>query len=369
MYTFKEKSCVNCGSDRSVEITQALDNRIKDYIRVVECMECGLVFLNPGPTEEDYISFYRSGKGGGGATPSRDKAIKDKQFEAPVLTDFLRCNIPDLSEMNAIDVGSGWGGFLHYLRPFVKKLSSIEIMPGAKELIRNNFDVDFVECSRVMEGFSQGTFDLITSIAVIEHYPEPLLALQDYYEALKEGGYLLIFTPDVLSMSFVNGPNSYFKFVHPYYYSVSTLQSLLRKIGFGDFTYWLSQPSLPLWSVRYPDLYAPGDIMLIARKITETGNGEEMIDHLETVREKYTQALLIDDRLKNARTLWLNNLSIPVRLLSKAVPYVRPNHYQYFAEQYWSTHGGLEYVHDSSINHKFDRFLSRMYYEMACKFS
>lgn len=366
MDTFKEKTCAVCGSNTSVEITRVLDSRIKNYIRVVGCVECGLVFLNPGPTEEDYVNFYRSGKGGGGAIPSREKAINDKKFEAPVLTDFLHRNIPSLSRMKAIDVGSGWGGFLHYLRPFVNKLSSIEIMPGAKEFIRNNFDVEFLECSRVMDGFSPGTFDLITSVAVIEHYPDPIRALQDYYEALREGGYLLIFTPDVHALSFVSGAQSYFKFVHPYYYSIFSLQTLLRKIGFGDFTYWLSQPSLPLWSVRYPDLYAPGDIVLIAKKVTKTENKEDKgFSHLEMIQEKFAKALWMDDRLAKARALWLSNYSIPVRLISKAVPYVRPNHYQFFAEQYWAAFGGEK--KNVTINHNFDRFLSRMFYKLACR--
>ena len=53
---------------------------------------------------------------------------------------------------------------------------------------------------------------MITSTAVIEHYPDPVSAAMDYYDALKPGGVVFIYTSNVKEMCFKNGVNQYFKF-------------------------------------------------------------------------------------------------------------------------------------------------------------
>ena len=369
MDNFKDKSCAVCGSNNNVLIDQVTDFRIKMTIKAVVCQGCGLVFLNPGPTESAYLAFYRNQMGGIAAAPSLKKVIKDKEYQGSILSDFMCRNIPSLSTLKAIDVGSGWGGFLHYLKPLVKELASIEVMAGAKKFIQDNFNVSFAECARILECYPEKSFDLITSIAVIEHYPDPISALNDYYYALKDGGYLLIYTHDVRALCVGEGVNSYFKFVHPYYYSANTLRALLAKIGFGDFRYWVSKPSLPLWSVRYPDAYAPGDIILIARKVDRFESKNTILyDDYRLMLKYYSEAILIKKYLLKARELWLGNFSIPIRLLSKLVPHIKQNNYEFLAKQYWANFDeGRKHISDYSFSHQFEQSLSRLYYSIAVK--
>ena len=58
----KKIDCAVCGSDRSELLVVARGNRGLNYIAaehpVVICLDCGLVYLNPQHSAEDYESYY-----------------------------------------------------------------------------------------------------------------------------------------------------------------------------------------------------------------------------------------------------------------------------------------------------------------------
>ena len=360
---FEEKKCALCDNDSNfIELVVCKDLRIKQDVRAVICPNCGLVFLNPGPTEKSYLDYYANIMGQDVPPPLKSDIITRKKVIGPIIIRFLKDNISDMSSKDAVDVGSGWGGFLYYLKPHVKSLVSTEVFSPAISYIEKEFDCQVYNVPRLKAAFQAKSFDIITSTAVIEHYPDPKSALLDYYHALKDGGFIFLYTPDIKGMHFNSEISQYFKFVHPYYYSVNTLKSLLSKAGFKAISHWSSEPAYLTRSIRYPNLIEPGDIMLLARK-DRLSRPESMAykDDPNEIISIFQKAKENNIRFQNARSLWLSHMSIPLRLLCRMIPYNEPDKYAAIAEQYESEFGHTNERPRNKLPKRLESYLLRLY--------
>jgi SAM-dependent methyltransferase len=332
---FESKTCIICGNiEHFQELVLTKDRRIHQTVRTVICRDCGLVFLNPGPTEEGYQSYYQNTLGARISPPRREDIIRKKALLAPLQIRFIKDCLGDISSLDTVDVGSGWGGFLYYLKPEVRTLASTEILP-VKEYIEREFQCPLSSVARLSDGFPPASFDLITATAVIEHYPDPLPVVLDYAQALRPGGTLFLFTPDVKGMCFSLGTEQFFKFLHPYIYSVNSLRSLLSKAGFTDFRYWSSRPDYSTRSIRNPVHVISGNILMLARKGKTPG--QDMIlyrdDPLE-ILEIFKRQQIIEDEYQKRRLIWLSPWAKPLRAAARLLPKSSKNNYLSMVEQY-----------------------------------
>ena len=364
---FEEKKCALCDNDsKFIELVVCKDLRINQDVRAVICPNCGLVFLNPGPTEKSYLDYYASIMGQEDAPPSRNDIIDKKRVIGPLFVNFLKNNICDMSTKDVVDVGSGWGGFLYYLKPDVKSLVSTEVFGPAIRYIEKEFDCRVYNVHRLKEAFLKNSFDLITSTAVIEHYPDPISAILDYYYVLKDGGYLFLYTHDIKGMCFDFEISQYFKFVHPYYYSVKSLKSLLRKTGFKTVSCWSSKPAYSTRSIRYPNQIEPGAMMVLAKK-DGLSHPEPMIskDDPNEIISIFNKAKEKKLRFQIARRLWLSHLSIPFRLLCRMIPYNEPDKYAPVREQYEAEFGFTDKRQKNDLSQILERYLLTFYSFLA----
>ena len=71
--------CNNCGSFNSAPLVKFKQDEapgiLDDRFQAVVCANCGLCFLNPQPTHEDYIRYYQSK----GATISQRRRAVTKE--------------------------------------------------------------------------------------------------------------------------------------------------------------------------------------------------------------------------------------------------------------------------------------------------
>jgi SAM-dependent methyltransferase len=93
-----------------------------------------------------------------------------------------------------LDAGCGSGRTLEELARF-GEVHGLELDPGAAEVARGRGPFD-VQIGRVEElPWEADTFDLITSLDVIEHTPDDRVALRELRRVCKPGGWLLVTVP------------------------------------------------------------------------------------------------------------------------------------------------------------------------------
>ena len=98
------------------------------------------------------------------------------------LEQFVRAN--GFSGKRALDVGSGRG----YLQDVVENYTGLDISPSARRFYHKNF----VLGSATAMPFPDNQYDLVWSIWVLEHVPNPEQALREMRRVVKDGGILYL---------------------------------------------------------------------------------------------------------------------------------------------------------------------------------
>lgn len=297
-------SCVNCASQPEVH-QPIIQTRVTHYghmqgdpLSVVVCPICGLVFLNPQPTPTALDQFYSA------EYYAKAPAIKDastltmeKRWQRDFLYTWMVKNLPEaVQNWEILDIGAGYGTWLSWFNP-TNHLAGIESSRQACEVARTVFDLEMYETDFLNNNLPKGKYDLVTGLAIIEHFNDPLQALVEMNRLLKIGGVLYLQTPDVHGMVLRQGAARYFKIVHTFYFSLETLSSLLLKAGFDIIASRRRPPLIETSGFLYPDNYWSGELDLLAVK-RENRELETAKLHPYTSNDKETVLNSLDTALR-----------------------------------------------------------------------
>jgi len=153
---------------------------------VVECRSCGLVYVNPRPTQESMRSFYPPGY------HTRGEATHEARYA--LQTQML----PDLSGKRLLDLGCAEGDFLRFLRrrhPGATLCGMDFYAPPASVEGVELFRGDLSEAP-----FPAGSFDIVTAWAVLEHVHAPLRHFREIHRLLAPGGRFLCLVTNAESL-------------------------------------------------------------------------------------------------------------------------------------------------------------------------
>lgn len=175
-------------------------------LRIMECIECGLVFLSSFTHINDE-HYENSGMHLGGSASSFEAWLKETGIDDDRRFEMLR---PRLAGKTVLDFGCGAGGFLHRAMSTASKVAGVELEKRVKEYWDGKIDIFHdIECI-------DNCYDLITAFHVIEHLKDPRSVLRSLGEKLSAGGTLVVEVPN----------------------SEDALLTLYDSSGFQDFTYW-----------------------------------------------------------------------------------------------------------------------------------
>lgn len=235
-------------------------------IHPVICKNCGLIFLSPRWSKEDYHVFY---------THYYDRLYrletkKDYGTSAVIhnigeIWSRIKGQIKPGSEMNILDVGCGYGYGLKYLQDQLPgaSLYGIESSPDgiktlqSKEvgatLITDDFDLPW-------ENEYEGKMDLIVLRHVFEHLLNPVETLNKLRKALKPNGVIYFAVPDMIDVrtdlrDYKNWWEYIFRSVHTYYYSKDTFVKTLE-IG-GLFPVIMGEEKEEIWCLAGKNKLTP----------------------------------------------------------------------------------------------------------------
>ena len=179
------RACNICRSDRIQKIDQDFN--------FCRCDSCGYVFDSPRPSFEEISAFYsQAGK--------YDVWLKEDRAR-----DLLwRRRLKKLSQSGArgslLDIGAGYGQFLHHAQPFFSKVTGTEVSESAIAIAKEKYGLTLLAKQVEELDLPPKSVDTITLFHVLEHVPDPRKLVALCHALLQPQGILAVAVPnDVLA--------------------------------------------------------------------------------------------------------------------------------------------------------------------------
>lgn len=220
-----ELACYLCNISDSVLRHQGV--RDNPSINVMECPECGLVYLS----SFDHINdrFYEESMMLGGAVDLnhyRKRSLMDDTRRLNALKE-------EISTKSVLDFGCGGGGFLSLAKPITNRIAGVELDNIIRLTLRHDEGLDVFESIEHIEG----QYDVITMFHVLEHLKDPVGMLKRLEMHLNENGKMIIEVPSANdALLKLYGSEAFAKFTywscHLFLYTPETLSRIVKKAGF-----------------------------------------------------------------------------------------------------------------------------------------
>ena len=241
--------CPAC--DRDARSARTVHRRERDAL--VRCPHCQSLFSNPRYTPDELEELYRQeyyDEAVAGDQP-RWAAQENADVLHRTTLKILRKRYANLrgSGRRVLDYGCGLGFFLAAARavgfaPFGIELSQVAATHARETL---GLDVSTI-ADDPLASVSDGTFDLVTAWAVIEHVIEPRRVLEQLVGKLKPGGVLAISLPSLSCWRYRIEGGKWFNIVNPThltFFSLAAIRTRLGELGLRDpvrAIYWGGRP-------------------------------------------------------------------------------------------------------------------------------
>lgn len=225
--------CRLCGSERLRLLTARSD------LRLVSCRECR--FASAWPTAEldtrgRYADYYHG-------------AILEAPHPEERYEEWLREVEQQVGRGRLLEIGAGSGGFVQAALGRGWRVDATEVSESGLAHLRRT-------AARVFAGdlcdarFDPGSFDVVVSLEVLEHLPEPRPHLAEVARVLRPGGLLLLTTPNFggLSRRLLGWRWRVIDAEHLGYFSSRTLRGELRRLAFDHVSVRSRSLDVTTWS-------------------------------------------------------------------------------------------------------------------------
>jgi 2-polyprenyl-3-methyl-5-hydroxy-6-metoxy-1,4-benzoquinol methylase len=217
-------NCYLCQSDK--HITRPGSVRDNEDVNILECDNCGLVFLSSfGHIKK---SHYEDSGMHDREVLDIDKWLKATEEDDKRRYQFVKEKITNKS---VLDFGCGIGGFLNLVKNSASKADGVELEKALKSSFKQRKLNVFPNLSLV-----KSRYDVITAFHVLEHLEKPKEILKQLSKFLTEGGEMIIEVPnsnDALLTLYENKPFQNFTYwsQHLFLFNEKTMSELVEQAG------------------------------------------------------------------------------------------------------------------------------------------
>jgi 2-polyprenyl-3-methyl-5-hydroxy-6-metoxy-1,4-benzoquinol methylase len=258
-------TCYLCGAEGSI-----LYGRLRDGLfgapgewDLKKCSnsECGLVWLDPLPTETDlhkiYATYYTHQATTGQFAHAGTSSLLSRKVRLALLLvyrrllclmglDRARFNVAtmylaDEKPGKLLEVGCGSGAFLNRMRSRGWYVQGVEVDAKAATVAEETFGVPVCVGSLEKASYPGASFDVVAMNHVIEHVHDPITLLKECYRILRPGGRLVVVTPNVRSLGHTRYGRDWRGLEPPrhfHLFAASTLETVARRALFRQVETW-----------------------------------------------------------------------------------------------------------------------------------
>lgn len=218
----KTINCPICGLNNSKFLFKI--DRFNNTYSIVNCKDCGLLYVNPQPTEQELVKHY---------SKNYNYSYMQQNKESGKDRDDSK-EISNIKKGILLDVGCGSGLFLLAARKHGFIVRGVDLSTKMTKYGKNRFGLDlsnrdFLELSKNKQ------FDVITMRHLLEHVTNPINFIRKSRELLKKDGLLFLEVPNIDSFparicgkawQWMTPP------AHLFFFSPKTIKKLLEKESF-----------------------------------------------------------------------------------------------------------------------------------------
>ena len=226
------EACILCGGKRAENVSTR-DRRRRPLTSVL-CMECGLVYHSPIPTDAELEAFYRDAyrlEYKGAAVPSRRQIVRNFTY---VQAFFERNAALFANARTCLDVGAGSGEFLFFAQSLGMEAKGIEPNKGYAAYARESLGLDVATAFIQEADYPQGGADLIRLNHVLEHLNRPVDSLRALGRWLADDGVIYIEVPNIENYADTKSRGNIFHFGHVFNFNPWTLRACAGLAGFEE---------------------------------------------------------------------------------------------------------------------------------------
>ncbi len=201
---------------------------------MVRCLQCGFIYQNPRPSEEERLESYQAYLPQAAAEIEAWGRMMEPVFRKAA--DLIERDIP---RGRLLDVGTGYGFFLALMHARRWEVMGLEISPTGARYGQERWGLQILPQPWEKASFPEKEFDVVTALYVIEHLPDPLAFLREVHRILRPGGMIVLRYPhttpikDILSIMRIKNHLYHLPF-HLSDFSPKTMHRALTKAGFAQ---------------------------------------------------------------------------------------------------------------------------------------
>lgn len=205
----------------------------KGTLNFVRCNSCGLVYINPQPTDNEINALYTEEYYRPWGLDSNSAIVAEMKIST--FEDKLDKVENFAGKGRVLDIGCATGFFLEAAKRRGWDAFGVEISPYSSAIAQERFGKEKVFNGTLeAASYEDGLFDVVFMSDLIEHVKDLNGFLKEVFRILKKTGTVAIVTPDIESFSrkLMRSAWPHFKMEHLYYFSSSTIKRLLERHGF-----------------------------------------------------------------------------------------------------------------------------------------
>jgi 2-polyprenyl-3-methyl-5-hydroxy-6-metoxy-1,4-benzoquinol methylase len=277
--------CYLCGTEGRLLYGGLRDRLFKApgvwNFRQCPTVECGLVWLDPMPTEADipklYSTYYTHQVDAGKIVNIGFKNIlANKLRRARKRAYYLllrltslhreRLNLATMYLANIkpgslLEVGCGNGAFLARMRSRGWQVQGVEVDPTAAKIAEETFGVHVYVGTLEKANYPNASFDALTMNHVIEHVSDPIGLLKGCHRVLKPEGKLIMVTPNINGIGFRRFRQNWRGLEPPrhlHLFSQSSLENIARQASFNVVETWTTPANTEVMALGSTDIQSSG---------------------------------------------------------------------------------------------------------------